>query len=107
MQIKSGPIGACERPLVLVPGNEFFTGMAHLRQHFRLLVPAGVLALEKMAEEFLLQLESVVGIEMRPVLAPVALQPFLIRGSPHKPFKIAAGAQTLAAPVCRRHGWRP
>src|ERR1700720_2146673 len=106
MQIKSGPIGARERPLVLVPDNEFFAGMAHLQQHFRLLAPAAVLALEEMAEEFLLQLKSVVGTKMRPVLDTVAFQPFLIRGSPHKPFEIAAGVQTLAAPVGGRQEWR-
>ena len=56
MQIELGPLGARERPLALVPLDEFLAGMAHLQQHLRLLAPAGVLALEEMAEELLLQL---------------------------------------------------
>ena len=53
--------------------------MAHLEQHLRLLLPAGVLALEEVAEEPLLQLDAVVGVEVGPVLDAVHLEPFLLR----------------------------
>ncbi len=93
MQVKFGPAGARQRPLVLVPLDEFLPRMTHLQQHFRLLGPAGVLALEEMVEEFLLQADAVVRVEVRPMLDTVALEPFLL------PLKIAARMQPLPAPV--------
>ena len=73
--------------------------MAHLQQHLRLLVPAAVLAVEEMVEEPQLLLAAVVGVEMRPVLDPVGLEPFLLRGRAHEALEIAARMQALAAPV--------
>src|SRR5262249_17276636 len=73
--------------------------MAHLQLHPRLLIPAGVLALEEMAEEFLLQGYAIVRVEMRPVLEPVPLEPFVLRGGAHERLEVAARMQALAAPV--------
>src|SRR5262245_17739597 len=99
MQIELGPLGAGERPLALVPLDEFLAGMAHLQQNLRLLAPAAVLALEEVAEELLLQLQSVVRIEVRPVLDAVALEPFLVRSGAHEALEVAARMQALPTPV--------
>src|SRR5262245_18422334 len=99
MQIELGPLGTRERPLALVPLDEFFAGMAHLQQHFRLPAPAGVLALEEVAEELLLQLQAIVRVEMRPVLDDVALEPFLLRRGAYEALEVAARMQALPAPV--------
>ena len=83
-------------------------GMAHLEQHLRLLGPVGGwVLLEEMVEEAALQVAAVIGVEMRPVLDAVRLQPLLGRGSAHEAFEVAARVQTLAAPVGggqERHG---
>jgi hypothetical protein len=99
VQIELGPFGARERPLALVPLDKSLAGVAHLQQHLGLLAPAGVLTLEEMAEELLLQLQAVVRVEMRPVLDAVALEPFLLRRGAHEAFEVAARMQALAAPV--------
>jgi hypothetical protein len=82
--------------------DELFAGVADLQLHFGLLVPAGILALEEVAEELLLQSESIVRIEMCPVLDAVHLEPFLGRGRTYEAFEIAARMQALPTPVCSR-----
>ncbi len=81
--------------------------MAHLQQHGGLPVPAGVLALQVMAEEPLLQPHPIIRVELGPVLDPVQLEPLLARGRAHEAFHVAAQVQPLAAPVAgreQRHG---
>ena len=76
--------------------------MAHLEQHLRLLRPARVLALEEVAEEALLEAHAIVRVEVGPVLDPVDLEPFLLRGRAHEALEVAARMQPLTAPVRRR-----
>src|SRR6266571_7003128 len=95
---KLGPARAPERPFLLVPLDEL-VDVADLQQHLRLLLPAGVLALEEMPEELLLQSDAVVGVEVRPVLEAVAFEPLLLRGRPHEALEVAARVQALAGPV--------
>src|SRR5262245_3754339 len=97
MQIELRPLGARERPFTFVPLHESLAGMAHLQQHLRPLAPAGVFPLEEMAEELLLQLQAIVRVEMRPVLDPVTLEPFLLRRGAHETFEVAARMQSLPA----------
>src|ERR1700693_1373183 len=52
-----------------------------------------------MIEELALQLAAVIGIEMRPMLDAVRLQPFVFGGGAHEALEIAARVQTLAAPI--------
>src|SRR5262245_1246434 len=75
--------------------------MANLQQHFRLPVPARVLALEKMPEEFLLQPNAVICVEMRPVLDAMHFEPFLLGSRANETLEISARMQALSAPVCR------
>ena len=78
MKIELRPLRTRERPFALRPLDEFLAGMAYLQQHARLLAPAGVLALEEEVEELALQLAAVVGVEMRPVLDAVRLEPLVL-----------------------------
>jgi len=64
------PVRACDRPIGLGAIFEM-VDVAHLQPHRRLAVPAVRLALEEVAEEALLDLHAVVGIEVRPVLEAV------------------------------------
>src|SRR5258708_8529065 len=73
--------------------------MAHLELHAWLLVPTGVLALEEMAEEALLQLHAVIGVELGPVLDAMRFEPFLRRRRAPEALEIAAGMQALATPI--------
>src|SRR6266542_1944194 len=98
IEIKLRPLGARQRPFVLLARNELVQ-VAHLQQHARLPAPAALDALEKMIEELALQLAAVIGIKMRPMLDAVRLQPFLYRLRPRAAFEIAARVQALAAPV--------
>src|SRR6185369_12183336 len=85
------------------PQHELLAGMADIERHRRLLLPAGTLALEKVAEEPLLQRLAIVAVEMREVGIAVHLQPFLPGAGASPAFEIAAGMQTHAAPVpCRQ-----
>src|SRR5215471_2044986 len=52
-----------------------------------------------MSEELLLQADAIIGIEVRPVLDAVHLEPLLLRGGAHETLEIAARMQALAAPV--------
>ncbi len=98
-RIELGPLRARQRPFVLVALDEFLARMTDLEQHLRLLAPAGILALEEMTEEPLLQVDPVVRVEMRPVLDAVHFEPFLLGGGAHEALEIAARMQALAAPI--------
>ena len=58
--------------------------------------------LRKWSKNRLLQTDSVVGVELRPVLAAVDLQPLRRRCRPHEPLHIAPQMSPGAAPVARR-----
>src|SRR6185437_12863712 len=102
IEIEPGPCCPCERPLVLMPQNEFFAGVADLQLNARLFVPTGSLALQEMAEKALLQLEAIIGVKMRPVGVTMKLEPFLRRRRAHERFGVAPQVQRMAAPICRR-----
>ena len=50
-----------------------------LQLDLRLILPVALLALQEVIEEAQLQLAAVVGIEVRPVLDAVRLEPFVLR----------------------------
>src|SRR4051812_40036606 len=60
LEVKFGPAGARDRPVVLVTFDEL-VGMPHLQADLWLLVPTVLLALEEIAEELFLNLHPVVG----------------------------------------------
>jgi hypothetical protein len=99
IEIELGPLRARNRPCVLGARDEFLSRMTHLQLRARLLRPAGVLAVQEIVEEAQLLRAAVVGVEMRPVLDAVRLQPFLLGGRTHEAFEIAARMQALAAPI--------
>ena len=63
---------------------------------------ASAIAFQEVAKKPLLQCDAVIGIEMRPMFAAVALKPFLLRGCSHEAFEIAARMEALSAPVGSR-----
>src|SRR5207248_3789351 len=83
----------------LPPLLELLARSADLQEHARLVPPPRVFAFEEVPEEPLLQPYAVVGIEMRPVLEAVHLEPLLLRCRAHEALEVAARVQTLAAPV--------
>src|SRR3974390_3779121 len=99
MQIDLGPLCAPGRPFALVPLDERLAGMTDLQLQLRLARPAGVLAFEEMPEEALLQIDTVVRVEMRPVLDAMHLEPFLLGRRAHETLEITARVQALAAPI--------
>src|SRR6266487_4501488 len=99
IEVEMRPRRARERPFALVAQHEFFTGMPDLPLHARLPVPAVGRTLEEMIEEAFLKLDSVVGVERRPVRPAVHLQPFLPGCRARKPLEVAARVQSLPAPV--------
>src|SRR5436190_23376411 len=52
---------------MLVTLDEFLFRMTDAQLHPRLFIPAGLLALQEMAEEALLQPDAIIGIELQPV----------------------------------------
>src|SRR6185437_10998950 len=109
------PFGALDRPFVLGTRHELLAGVTHLQPHLRLFRPAGILAVQKIVKEATLLLASVIGVEMRPMLDAVRLQPLLLGGCAREAFEIAARMQALAAPIGGREQrgldflpcWRP
>src|SRR5207244_667131 len=99
VQMELRPARAPDRPLALPTLLELLARPPDLEQHPGLVPEARVLALEKMPEEALLQADAVVGVEVRPVLARVHLEPYLFLRGAHEPLEVAAGTQALAAPV--------
>src|SRR6185436_13485697 len=65
VEMEFRPARAGQRPLALGPLDEALAGMADLQEHARLPRPAGVLALEEVAEELLLQRDLVIRVEVR------------------------------------------
>src|SRR6185503_9265249 len=94
-----GPACAGERPFVFGAQYELLARMADVERHPRLLIPAGVLALEEMAEEAFLQLLAVTAVEVREMCVAMRFQPFLRRAGAHKALEITARVQPHAAPV--------
>src|SRR5215472_3929654 len=75
----------------------------NLELHRRLLAPTVLLAVQEVIEEPQLQITAVIRVKMRPMLDAVRFQPFLLGGSTHEAFEIAARVQALAAPIgCRQ-----
>src|SRR5258706_8292979 len=101
IEVEPGPARPGNRPFVLVPLDEAAC-FAYLELHTRLPVPAVALAFQEMREKAFLQPDAVVGVEGRPVLDAVRLEPLVRRRGPHEPFEIAARMQSLPAPVRRR-----
>src|SRR3974390_2394379 len=98
-EVVFGPLRARERPFLLGTQRKFFAGRSDVQCNARLLVPAGVLTLEEMAEEAPLQLGAVIAVEMCEVRIAVPLQPFLLRGARKPAFDVPAQMQADAAPV--------
>src|SRR5947208_3618735 len=98
LQIQLGPLGSCERPLVLVALDEA-VDVAYLQLYSGLLVPAVLMALEVVVEKPQLQVPAVVGVEVRPVLDAVDFEPLVFRRGAQEAFEIAARMQPLPAPV--------
>jgi hypothetical protein len=101
IQVELGPLRPGERPLLLLTRDEP-VDVADLEQDPRLPLPAIVDVLEEVVEETLLEVSSVVGVEMGPVLQAVDLQPFLLAGGADEALDIAAKMEAVAAPVARR-----
>src|SRR5205814_7939756 len=97
--MKSSEPGAQERPVAFPPLFELLARPADLEEHARLVAPPGVLALEEVPEEPLLQADAIVGVEMGPVLDAVHLEPLLSRSRAQEALEVAARVQPLAAPV--------
>src|SRR5258706_13668013 len=98
-----GPMGARDRPFVLVALDEL-VDMPHLQLDARLLRPIA-LALEEVVEEAQLELAAIVGIEVRPVLDAMRLEPFVFRRGADEAFEVAARVQPLPAPVGGGEEW--
>src|SRR4029453_3594783 len=117
VQIERGPARPRQWPRVLVALDETLAGVPYLKEDPGLLRPAGVLALEEVAEEPLLQApavvvgegaekpllgaHAVVGVEVGPVLDAVHLEPLVVGGRSHEALEVAARVQPLPAPVAR------
>ena len=95
---RSGTPVRTGRRRVLDP-TERFSEILHVRQ-------AGVLILEKVAEETLLQRLAVIAVKMREVGIAVHLQPFLLRAGAQPTFEISARMQAHAAPIGGRQQGR-
>ncbi len=76
VEVKPGPDRGGQRPVGFMPLDETID-VADLQLNFRLLSPIVGYAFEVEVEEPFLQLTSVIGVKMRPMLEAVALQPFL------------------------------
>src|SRR6185312_1628554 len=96
------PARAGERPFVFGAQYEFFAGVTYVEGNARLLVPAGVFAFQKMAEEAALQRVAVTAVEMGEMRVTVHLEPFLLGAGLLPAFEIAAGVQADATPVSGR-----
>src|SRR3984957_10729827 len=75
--------------------------MPDLQLYFGLLVPSGIFPLQKMAEEPLLQVDTVVGVKLTTVFQPVDFEPLVLARRTHKSLEIAARVQPLPAPIRR------
>ncbi len=98
VEVQARPPGARERPLVLVPVDEAVEG-AYPQVHRRASVPAVVRTLQEVREERLLQADAVRGVELRPVLTAVQLEPLLRRAGADERLGRATQVPSLPAPV--------
>ena len=103
VQIELGPLRARNRPLVFEALDELIE-VADLQLHLGPLVPAVVLALEEMGEELFLNADAVVGVEVRPVLDAVHLEPFLFRGGAAQSLRNCRADAAPARPSSRPTG---
>src|SRR5262249_2714378 len=87
------------RPFMLVTLDEFLFRVTDKQLHPRLFAPASIVAFQKMAEEPLLQPDTIIRIELQPVGAAMCLQPFLLRRRPHEGLEITARMEAVPAPV--------
>ena len=101
VQVELGPAGPGERPLLLRAQFEAAVDVSDVEVDRRLPVPAGVLALQEVPEEPLLQGHAVVGVELGEVFEAVDLQPLVVRGDTGIALETAAGVQ-MVGPVGRR-----
>ncbi len=96
------PLGASDGPFVLGAVDKVAVDGSHSQHHRGLAVPAVVDVFQEVVEKPFLQTDSVVGVELGPVLAAVDLQPFLARRRAQVAFHIASKVPACAAPVARR-----
>src|SRR6185369_6465585 len=99
VEVEARPICARERPLVLLALDEAID-VPHLELDAGSAFPVS-LALEEMIEEAKLKLAPIIGVEVRPVLDAVDLEPLLFRRGAHEALEVAARMQPLPAPVRR------
>src|SRR5215469_11295533 len=95
IQIELRPPSPGERPFALGPLLEAAIDPAYLQEHRRLVCPAGVLAFEEVPEESLLEADTVVGIELHPVLQAVHLEPLLLARRAGVALEVAPGMQVV------------
>src|SRR3984957_12339283 len=84
IKIELCPFRTRQRPRRFMTLDEFFTGMPDLQLDLGLFSPAGIFAFEKMTEEPLLQINTIVGVELAPMFQTVDLEPLVLAGSAHK-----------------------
>src|SRR6266511_542715 len=100
MEVSLGPVRARDRPLALVTLDEL-VDVPHLELHARLPLPVAP-AFQEVIEEPELELAPIVGVEVRPVLDAMRLEPLLRGRRAHETLEVAARVQSLPAPVGRR-----
>src|SRR5262249_22963789 len=99
-QMKPGPPGPRERPLLFRAHLEAAVDVADVEFDGWWPVPASVLTPQEVAEEALLQAHSMVGVELGEVFEAVDLEPLLLRRGARVAFEVAACMQRMA-PVAR------
>ncbi len=96
-----GPACARQRPFRFMALHESVAGMAHLQAHAGALERSRV-AFQEPVEEGALQAETIVRVEMCPVLEPVHLQVLLFRRGAKEGLGIAPEMEAVTGPVARR-----
>ena len=82
-----------------MPLDKPFARVSNLQPHTRFKVPTVVLALKKVVKKLPLHSHTVIGVEGRPMRAPMGLEPLLLRRSADEPLHVAAQMQALTAPI--------
>src|SRR5262249_7530679 len=101
-----GPLRARQRPAGLGALGKTGVDGARPPEHRRLLVPACVLATQKVPEKTLLQAHPVVGVELHPVLQAMNLQPLLVARYPREALEVTSGVQVVRPVRGREHRYR-
>src|SRR5580704_493081 len=101
IQVEPGPPGPGQRPLVFLALLEAAVDQPGVELDRWLAVPAGVLVVQEIAEEPLLQGHAVVGVKLGEVLVAVDLQPLAGRSGARVALEVAPGVQMMG-PVGRR-----